>query len=195
MAEEKKIKTALEIAMERVSAMKVDPEELKAAELKRKSHLVMGEFLKDPAFDFSKKIKSLDLNKNDQAIFLSELVHVLLSNVQLPSSLDAKEWMERCLKALIEIRGSSIKGPVAQAKQLIEQYLKQRTHIEDQLKEQFQQALAQMESQMGARMGARIKLAPEANPEFVKRRNEIFARLDAQFSEALEELKSAFFEI
>ncbi len=187
--ESKKIKTALEIAMEKVGNIVVDPAEVRRAELKKQAMTVMGEFLKDSQFDLKKKLQSLDFGIQDEKLFLAELSQVLLSNVQLPSSDEAKEWSERNLKTLTSLTTASISGQVAQALQLMDQYLKQKVHIEEQLKEQFQAALTQMEAQVGARLGGRVKLAPEASPEYVKRRNEIFARLDAQFNQALEQLK------
>jgi len=61
--------------------------------------------------------------------------------------------------------------------------------LEKKLVEETANGLTQMEGQMAAQTGYQVKISPESNPEFVKRKKEILAQYNEQFQQQLDMAK------
>jgi hypothetical protein len=189
-----KIKTAMELAMERTADVKVDKEAVRKDEYTRKGKSAAARYLNNPKSDsLNDEVEALEGIDRDWV--RSGIVDTLLANLTLPrieTDLNRLPKITDGLKGLSKGKGDEAKNLdylLNQFTELFKQYLQNVEQLAEQLKTQWEPRLRQKEQQMKQKTGQTVSLTPEQDPEFAKVLTEELARMDAQFGEVLSQGK------
>jgi len=190
-----KIKSALELALERTAEVKVDKEAVRKDGFIRKGKSTAGKYLSNPK---SISLKDeIDLLNGDEQMWLRDgIVETLLANLTLPryqSDLNRFPPIAEGLKSIKRDKksnGKNLEYLMNQYADLFKQYLDNLAQLEEQLRTQWEPRLRQKEQQLKQQSGQAVKLTPEQDPEFAKVLNEELAKMDAQYAEVLAQGKA-----
>ncbi len=201
-----RIKSALEIALERTESVEGDPQKIKNGELIKTGKRLMGTFL----FDHDSTVEALAEKMNaipesDRTLVREHMIETLLLNVSLPQdelyvmALGKLKSASELLAPDTETAGESVKestlesNPVTQLfiqlDQLYTQYLQSRDQLLEMAKQQYAPHLKQKEEQMSRQMGKPVNLQPEQDPEFIKFLEANYRQLEENFQEAIQGLR------
>jgi len=185
-----KIKSALELALERTASVEIDKESIKKDEYIRKGKSTAGKYIVNPkALSLEDEIKAL--KGDEQKWFSNGIIETLLANITLPryeSDINRYPPIADALKSIGKKKGPEAENLtylLSQYEDLFKQYLQNILQLEEQLKTQWEPRLRQKEQQLKQQTGQSLRLTPEQDPEFAKVLNEELSRLDAQYAEIL----------
>ncbi len=185
-----KIKSALELALERTAGVEIDKEAVRKDEYTRKGKSTAGKYLGNPkAFSLNDEIQAL--KGDEQTWFKEGIIGTLLANLTLPryeSDLSRYPPIADALKSIGKKKGPEAENLtylLDQYDDLFKQYLQNILQLEEQLKTRWEPRLRQKEQQLKQQTGQAVRLTPEQDPEFAKVLTEEFSRLDAQYTEIL----------
>ena len=175
-----RIKSAWEIALEKTQDIKVDPEKLKRDELLTLSRKLAGSFLIDYSMTDEAFLKALDDMEN-KALASRTILETVVANLSLPSNEYYTDRLQRLgqMMNLASPQNEEAQEAFSQLEGLFAQYIVAKADLLKRLKDQYQQ----MAKQKGT--------YPDNDPEFVKLCDTYIDKLQSQFSEALEQMKSA----
>jgi hypothetical protein len=189
-----KIKSALELALERTAAVPVDKDAVRKEEFIRKGKVAAGRFLSDPkSVSLPDELNSAD--GTDRASIKSGMVETFLANITLPryeTDLARFPVVADALKSIAEKKGSNLKNLehiLSQYSEFFKQYLENLDKLEEQLRARWEPRLRQKEQLHKQKTGQTVRLTAERDPEFAKILNEEMARIDLQYNEMLSQGK------
>ena len=192
-----KIKTALEIALERTESVKSDKSSIELFELRQKGKKLANEFLAGIASiaDAMKSLESLkeEIKKESgerQASFKQGIFDVLISRIALPGGKDDVKLIESAGHGLHTVIGGKRFGEIVkQLVQMLNQYLGEAAQYEEGMKRQYAPKLRQKEEEIERRIGRAIKLDPFQDPEFVNFFNQNMNALKSNYQSVLDEVR------
>lgn len=185
-----KIKSALELAMEKTADLQVDKAALKKNELTREGKISASGHLDNPAkSELKDRLKSY--KGEEQKWFLNGAVETVLANLTLPRVEADLNRLAPLAETLILLKGDKrqVNGLFDQLRQLFEQYLANMDHLEEGLKQQYEPQLRQKEMQLRQQTGQEVRLSPENDPDFMKLLAEQYGRMEQQYEEVLKQAK------
>ena len=189
-----RIKSALEIALEKTESVKSDKGSIGQFEARQKGKKLANEFL-EAAEAAGPGVKSLteeikkesaDAQKNlKQGIF-----DVLISQISLPVVKDDLQRIETAGLGLHTVIGGKRFGEVIkQFNQIISQYLDEAAQYEEAIKRQYAPKLRQKEEELSRRLGRAVQLDPFQDPEFVAFYNQHINTLKANYEAAVDQVR------
>jgi hypothetical protein len=191
-----RIKSALEIALERTESVKSDKAGIGQFEARQQGKKTANEFLENPG---SKTIET-ELKKSpkeQQSSFKQGLFDVFISQIGLPLSKDDEKRVEalgRGLHAIIP--DSRFSGLFKQFTQLVSRYLNDASRYEEAIRRQYEPKLRQKEEELARRFGRQVQLDPFQDPEFIGFYNQHMNALKSDYQNAVdqirEEIRSCF---
>jgi hypothetical protein len=183
-----RIKSALEIALERTESVKSDKAGIDLYDAKQRGKKLANEFLADPAVkleDEFKKTPKEQLGSLKQGFF-----DALISQINLPSSPEDALRIEAAGKGLqTVINNSRFTSLHKQLTQAVSQYLDQAAQYEEAIRRQYAPKLRQKEEELSRRMGREIRLDPFQDPEFVAFFNQHITALRGTYEAALDQFR------
>ena len=185
-----KIKSALELALEKTADVEVDKEAVRKDEFIRRGKSLAGKYLSgSESIDLAGELAAL---KDEEQAWVKEgMLDTLLANLTLPryeTDMARLPVIAEGLKSLGAHRGADAKNleyMLGQYSELFKQYLGNLDQLEEQLKAQWEPRLRQKEQQLRQQTGRDVKLTPDQDPEFTKVLAEELSRMDAQYGEVL----------
>ncbi|MDR1506241.1 MAG: hypothetical protein LBI67_03985 [Treponema sp.] len=174
-----RIKSALEIALEKTEGVKGDKGSIGLFEAKQQGKRLANDFLSGEKSleEEIKKIPKEKLESVRQGVF-----EVLVSQVSLPAVPEDIKRLERTGGGLVLIIGDRRFAPLFQRFiQAVSQYLDEAAQYEEALKRQYAPKLRQKEEELARRIGRAIKLDPFQDPEFVAFFNQNINALKANY--------------
>lgn len=187
-----KMKTALEIALERAEGIETDPQEERREELIARGKRIAGSFLFDIDTSYEHAESQLDQTEDGERELVRQGIReTILANMSLPQTDLYVEDLGNLKKlaGLLSEDPSSLDDLFVQIDNLYGQYLQTREQMENRLLEQYRPQLEQKQRRLQQQTGQRIELRPEQDNEFVGVLQDAYKRLDAQFQGALDDLK------
>ncbi|MDC7241014.1 MAG: hypothetical protein PQJ50_11710 [Spirochaetales bacterium] len=185
-----KIKSALELALEKTAGLKTDKKAVKKSSLTREGKVSVSTFLENPEkSDFIDKLKFY--KEEEQEWFKSGAMDTVLANLTLPRFEADLEKLTPLNAALSVISGKKEESDSMfdQLKQLFSQYLSNLDQLEEGMKQQYEPQLRQKEMQLRQQTGQEVHLTPEQDPDFLKLLSEQISRMDEQYNEVLKQAK------
>ncbi|MDR3166647.1 MAG: hypothetical protein LBT93_01780 [Treponema sp.] len=183
-----RIKSALEIALERTESVQGDRSSIELFEIKQRGKRLANEFLEGTAADLGDEIKKLSPEQREslkQGIF-----DVLLSQITLPLSGDDLKRLDAVGKGLALVIGNSrFSSLYKQFTGALSQYLDEAAQYEEAIRRQYAPKLRQKEEELSRRIGRRIELDPFQDPEFVAFYNQNMATLKGNYEAVVEEVR------
>ena len=184
-----KIKSALELAMEKTEGIKVDKEAVHRDNMIREGRTLAGRFLQDDKTDLAAGLKGREGKDGD--LLRQGALETLLSNLTLPRIESDLKGFPRLREGLAVATGDTrkVNTLMDQYDQLFRQYLEQIRQLEDHLRQQWEPRLRQKEDQLRAQTGQAVRLTPEQDPEFMKVFQDQLAQMDEQYGAVVKQGK------
>ena len=183
-----KIKSALEIALERTDSVKSDRGSIGLFEARQKGKKLANEFLEANIKSLEDEIKkeSGDAQENvKQGIF-----DILISRLALPATKDDMKRIESASQGLNTVIGGRRFSELAkQLLQIMNQYLSEAAQYEQAIKKQYAPKLRQKEEELSQRLGRPVQLDPFQDPEFAAFYNQNMNSLKANYQGAVDEVR------
>ena len=185
-----RIKSALEMALERTESVKSDKQSVELYELKREGKKIAGLFLDNPeGKSLESEIKKYP--KDKQAAVRRGVFDILLAQVSLPYVKEDLKRLESVGKGLLLVVGDKRFGALfAQLAQALEQYLGEVEQFDQAIKRQYAPKLRQKEEELARRTGRKIQLEPMQDPEFVALYNQNMNALKDRYQSAIEQVRA-----
>jgi hypothetical protein len=162
-----RIKSALEIALERTESVKTDKGSIDLYEAKQRGKRLANAFLEKPQESNLegelKKTPKEQLQSLKQGIF-----DVLLAQIALPMVKEDEERIAAAGKGLQTIIGDShFAAMYKQFLQAIARYLDEAANYGEAIQRQYAPKLRQKEEELSRRYGRQVKIDPFQDPELV----------------------------
>lgn len=191
-----RIKSALELALERTEGVVGDRRSLEAAEAKRRGKKLAGEYLEEPgAHPLEAALKQEAADTRDA--FRQGVFEVFISRVSLPSDERDIGKLAALGKGLHALAGGQ-RLPVIfrQLESAEKSYLDETAQYEDAIMRQYAPQLKQKEAELLRRMGQQVRLDPFQDPEFLafykKNMDALKANYEAVIADARAQITECF---
>ena len=185
------IKSALEIALERTKDIKGDKETLMANDRRNVGKRLASKYL-NPVGEKSDPNEAFKSHSGEEARWVKEgFFQTLIANLSLPADDSYEEGLRNFEKGFLFVikEKKQLNYLFQQLEQFFRQYLQTRDQVQDQLKQQYEPKLREKEKLLAKQMGGQIHLTPEADPEFIDILSKNLSRLEAQYYQALGQIK------
>ena len=183
-----KIKSALEIALERTESVKSDKNSIGQFEAKQKGKKLANEFLEGAVKSLGEEIKKV--SNDEQASFKQGLFDVLISQLTLPAVKEDIKRIETASQGLCTVISEKHFGETAkQLCQIVTQFLDEAAQYEQAIKRQYAPKLRQKEEEISRRLGRPVKLDPFQDPEFVAFFNQNMNALRENYQVAINQVR------
>ncbi|MDR2071614.1 MAG: hypothetical protein LBP81_09400 [Treponema sp.] len=187
-----RIKSALEIAMERTESVKGDKRSIHQFETKQQGKRLANEFLESAgggnAVSLEQEIKKTSAEQRDA--FRQGIFDVLLSQIALPVSPEDEKRIEAAGKGLQAVIGDNKFAALCkQLSQYIARYMSETQQYDAALRQQYAPKLRQKEEEFARRTGQQIRLDPFQDPEFVAYYNQNMNALKANYRQIVDQVK------
>ena len=191
-----KIRSALEIALERTESVKVDKDSVGQFEAKQKGKKLANEFLGGTIKSLEEEIKKY--SGNELASIKQGIFDVLVSQIALPLAKEDLTRIETAGHGLNTVIGNKRFGDIIkQMGQILTRYLDEAAQYEEAIKRQYAPKLRQKEEELSRRMRRQVKLDPFQDPEFAAFFNQNMNALKTNYQNAIDQIRAEahrFFE-
>ena len=183
-----KIKSALEIAMERTESVASDKSSIGQFEAKQKGKKLANEYLEGSLKSLEEELSKLD--GEERASLKQGIFDILISQLTLPVVKDDMKRIETAGRGLNTLIGGKRFGDIAkQMVGILNQYLDEAEQYEEAIKRQYAPKLHQKEEEISRRIGRHVKLDPFQDPEFVAFFNQNINALKANYEGAVAQIR------
>jgi hypothetical protein len=184
-----RIKSAIEIAMERTENVKGDKTSIGLFDAKQRGKRLANQYLAGEIPALEKEFKQAG-SKEEQHALKEGCFEVFVTQITLPSlpeDLKRLEAVGNGLSTVIEnARFSKLYQQFLAA---VSQYLDEASRYEEAIKQQYAPKLRQKEDELARRLGRPIKLDPFQDPEFVAFYNQNINALKANYEAFIEDVR------
>ncbi len=193
-----RIKSALELAMERIEDIEIDPELIRKNKVTQTGKRIAGTFLisiDKTIEDVQTEIDDLDAEELEQVRKI--MIDTALNNISLPQDDRYVQHIGKVktLLTLLAGKDDGLMEVFVQIDNLYNQYLEMRQQTYDQLVQQFTPRLQQKQQMLQQQTGQSIDIQPEMDKEFMEMLNQTYGRLDDQVTQVLQQIKDAIREL
>jgi hypothetical protein len=162
-----KIKSALELALERTDSIKGDRSSIDQYEAKQRGKKLANAFLENPKEGLEGELKKCP--KEEREALKQGIFDLLITQVNLPAVKEDQARIEAAGKGLQMVMGDGrFAALYKQFLQAIAQYLNEMTQYDELIRRQYAPKLRQKEEELSRRLGREVKIDPFQDPEFVK---------------------------
>ncbi|AFG36409.1 DUF6657 family protein [Spirochaeta africana] len=209
-----RIKSALELALERTENVASDSQKLTAHERRQDGKRLLAWFyqtlmegglpaedrpqglLKKPAdgieaarLELQQRLKQYP--EDEQQLVREGLTEVLLAGITLPQDETYRDTLERVRQAAYAISSNAamIEQLFQQAFQILDQYLQERQQLLDNLRQQFEPRMRQKAEAYAQQTGQRVSLDPATDPEFQKYLQQANDQLQDYYGQAVQQIR------
>ena len=184
-----RIKSALEIALERTESVKTDKASIGLFETKQQGKRLANAFLADPSKSLEDELKKYP--KDQRESLKQGIFDVLVPQISLPASADDMQRIEAVGKGLrMLINDGRFAAMYKQLIQVLSRYLDETAHYEQAIRQQYAPKLRQKEEEISRRLGREVHLDPFQDPEFVAFYNQNLNALKANYQTIVEQVKN-----
>jgi hypothetical protein len=184
-----RIKSALEIALERTETVKGNKSNIDEFEAKQQGKRLANQFLEEQKPSILEDgIKGAP--RETQAALKQGIFDVLVSQLGIPLSEEDEKRVAAAGKGLQIIIGDPrFNAANKQLGQLLSQYLDQAAKYEEAIKRQYAPKLRQKEEELTRRLGRQVQIDPFQDPEFVAFYNQHMNALKGNYQSAVDEVR------
>jgi uncharacterized protein (DUF2164 family) len=184
-----RIKSALEIALERTESVKTDKASVGLYEAKQQGKRLANAFLADPSQNLEDELKKFP--KDQWESLKQGVFDVLAPQITLPAAAEDMTRIEAVGKGLrVLISDGRFAAMYKQLVQVLSHYLGEAAHYEQAIHQQYAPKLRQKEEELSRRMGREVRLDPFQDPEFVAFYNQNLNALKANYQAAVDQARN-----
>jgi uncharacterized protein YukE len=182
-----RIKSALEIALERTESVKSDKASIDQFEAKQRGKRLANEFL-EGTVTLGEEFKKASPDQREAV--KRGAFDVLVSQITLPVTADDRARIESALKGLQTIIGDSRFGIlIKQFTQALSQYLGEVEQYGEAIRRQYAPKLRQKEEELSRRFGRPVQIDPFQDPEFVAFYNQNMNMLKENYQDLADQVR------
>jgi hypothetical protein len=190
-----RIKSALEIAMERTESVKGDKASINSYEAKQRGKKLANQYLGGEFPSIEGEFKKASAKEERDAL-KQGCFEILVSQITLPAAPDDMKRLEAIGKGLgVIIEDKRFSMLYQQLMQALAQYMQEAAQYEEAIKRQYAPKLRQKEEELSRRLGQPIKLDPFQDPEFIAFYNQNMNALKANYESIIEEVQGQIKEM
>jgi len=188
-----RIKSALELALEKTEDIKGDKTAIQAHEKKQEGKQIASRFLspdrKKDEISIIKMVKSYP--KNEQQWVREGIVEILLANLGLPKEESEIESLEKLKEGFLELISDKKRTEYyfQQLKQFYSQYLQDRERVTENLKQQYGPQFQRKQEEIKRQTGGSVQMSMEQDPEFASYLNKHLGQVEEQYKNVLYQIK------
>jgi hypothetical protein len=183
-----RIKSALEIALERTESVKGDKDSIDKFETRQQGKKLANDFLEDPSRGLEEVLKKTP--KEQRESLKQGIFDVFFSQITLPVSRDDEKRLQTVGKGLqAVISGGRFPGLYKQFTQLLSRYLDEADQYDKAIRHQYEPKLRAKEEELSRRYGRQVQLDPLQDPEFVGFYNQNMNALKGNYQGAVEQVR------
>ena len=183
-----RIKSALEIALERTESVKSDKSSIEQFEAKQRGKRLANAFLEDPARGIEAELKETPQGQRES--FKQGIFEVLIARVTLPLVKEDMAPIEAACRGLQTILNNNrFSMMIKQLGQALAQYLEESARYDEAIRQQYAPRLRQKEEELARRMGRQVRIDPLQDPEFIAFYNQNMNTLKAGYQTALDQVQ------
>ncbi|MDR2418250.1 MAG: hypothetical protein LBD79_04275 [Treponema sp.] len=183
-----RIKSALELALERTESVQSDKAGIGQFEAKQRGKKLANEFLSDPQMSLGEAIKKTP--KEERASLKQGIFDVLVTQITVPTSRDGMKRLEAIGNGLqTMIVDAGFKTLYRQLTQALSHYLDEADRYAEAIQRQYEPKLRQKEAELSRRFGREVRLDPLQDPEFVNFYNQNMNTLKANYQAAITQVR------
>jgi hypothetical protein len=184
-----RIKSALEIALERTEGVKSDKASIDQFEAKQRGKRLANAFLENP----QSKILDEELKKvpKEQRESLKQgIFDVLISQISLPATKEDEQRIEAAGRGMQPvINDGRFAALCKQLSQALSQYLAEAAQYDKAIRQQYAPKLRQKEEELSRRMGREVRIDPFQDPEFIAFYNQNINALKGNYQAAVDQVR------
>ena len=183
-----RIKSALEIALERTESVQIDKASVGQFEAKQEGKRLANAFLADPSKSLEDELKK---HPKDQWESLKQgIFDVLSPQITLPLTAEDMPRIEAVGKGLrVLISDGRFASLYKQLLQLLSRYLEETAQFEQAIRQQYAPKLRQKEEELSRRMGREVRIDPFQDPEFIAFYNQNISALKSNYQAAVDQVR------
>jgi hypothetical protein len=160
-----RIKSALEIALERTESVKGDKKTIDQFAARQQGKKLANAFLAGEDRSLESEIRKAD--RETRPAFRQGMFEALIAQVALPITEDDQKRIEAAGKGLeAVIADGRFKPLYKQFLQLLTRYVGEVQHFDEAIRAQYEPKLRQKEEELSRRMGQQVTIDPFQDPEF-----------------------------
>jgi len=183
-----RIKSALEIALERTESVKGDKDSISHHEAKQRGKKLANSYLEADGVSFEAEVKKA--SKEEQGFIRQGIFDVLISQINLPLTKEDEKRVEKVGKGLsILINKNQFNQLYGQFMQLMSRYLSEVEQVEQAIVQQYAPKLRQKEEELFRRLGQKVRLDPFQDPEFIAFYNQNINVLKDKYQTVIEQVR------
>lgn len=185
-----KIKSALELALEKTEGLTVDKEKLKQKNLKEQGQKLASGIINGTEKNGEEKLKNF--STNDFPFIKEGFAETILYNIRLPLYINSDNNLNRLKKAFAFISSQEEVYSLvfSQLEQLFQKFGEDIQNLSEGLKQQYMPVLQQKQQQIRQQTGQDIPLDPEQDPEFMEMLSKHRNSLEQQYNEVIAQAKN-----
>jgi len=184
-----RIKSALEIALERTETVKTDKASIGLYEAKQQGKKLANAFLADPSQKLEDELKKHP--KEQQESLKQGIFDVLHPQIALPAAAEDIQRIETVGKGLrVLITDGHFAAMFKEFLQVLSHYFGEASHYDQAIRQQYAPKLRQKEEEISRRMGREVRLDPFQDPEFVAFYNQNLNALKANYQVAVDQMRN-----
>lgn len=187
-----RIKSALELALERTQNVQGDRSKLDEYEEKQRGRKVYVQLTENPAMSPDEIRKALQGSSEKNLKWVEAgFLDALLGNLTLPNDspdIQRLKVIQSGFEAIVRDRKRLV-GLFGQLEQFFQQYLSNKQQLIEGLRKQFEPRIRRKEQELAERTGQNIKLDPSSDPEFAGVLKQNLNNLQEQYVEVLEKVR------
>jgi hypothetical protein len=160
-----RIKSALEIALERTESVKGDKSSIGQFEARQQGKKAANAFLAGETMSLESEIRKAA--RETRNFFRQGVFEALVAQVTLPSTEEDQKRLDavgRGLEAVIN--DGRFKTLYKQFLQAVSHYISEVRRFDEAIRAQYEPKLRQKEEELSRRLGARVNIDPFQDPEF-----------------------------
>ena len=187
-----RIKSALEIALERTETVKSDKASIDQFDAKQRGKKLANAYLAEGGLPAGSSLaEEIKKTPADQRKSLKQgIFDVLVSQISLPQVKEDEKRIEAAGKGLqAVISDNRFAALHKQLTQALSQYLKEAAQYDEAIRRQYAPKLRQKEEELSRRMGREVRIDPFQDPEFISFYNQNMNALKGNYQTAVDQVK------
>ncbi len=185
------IKSALELAMERASNIKVDKGEINRKKCEQAGKEAASNFLNKPKYSFSRWIEELSKEDKDESI--KGAIWVFIKNINLPYTTADVDRLVKIKEGILVLcdKKDEINELFAKLTEIFQQYIEHSKTLLGQCKTEFAPKLQQKAMQLAQQTGQMTPIEPETDRDFLEFHKGQQDKLNDHFKEFILQITNA----
>lgn len=183
-----RIKSALEIALEKTETVKSDKSTIGQFDAKQRGKKLANAFLAGEISSLESEIHKAD--RENRASLRQGMFDVLIAQVTLPAAEGDQKRIEAAGKGLEAVIADGRFAPLfSQFLQIISRYTGEIRRFDESIRVQYEPRLRQKEEELSRRLGTQVTLDPFQDPEFTTAYNKNLSALRDNYQTVVDQVR------